>query len=773
MKPRSPDTGRFTIAGLPSLLAACALIAPSAAATDRAPQPNVGRTFETSTEAPPPKAPFRAGAPNVLVWVIDDLGFGQLGSFGGLIDTPNLDRLAAQGLRYTNYHTTPICSASRAALLTGRNSHSVHIGGHSALAVGFPGQDALVPREAGTIAENLRQSGYLTLALGKWDHLPPEQASAAGPFTYWPSGQSFDRFYGFLSFDADNFHPVLWADHQPLAAPQDPAYHLTTDLADKAMDWILARKGADSAPPFFVYWATGAVHSPHHAPASYLQRYRGRFDAGWDVARAEVLRRQKALGVIPRDTVLPPRPEGMPAWSSLTADQKRSYARAMEAFAAQLTHADAEFGRILDALAASGDLDNTLILVTSDNGASGEGAQHGTFSEWMFANGRVASVEQNFAFLDRWGGPETYPHYPLGWAVAGNTPFRYYKQTAFEGGTRVPLIVAWPKGIAARGELRGQYLHVADVTPTLLESADAQPAREVNGRAQSPLEGISFAYTFKEADTPTRKQVQYYEMYGNRAIWAEGWKAVIPHRTRTWDFMTQPPINDEGWELYDLQRDPTEQRNLAGREPGRLAQMIELFDQEARRYNVYPLTNTGAAQRARNARSEAALLARGGLWTYRGPVVRVPPANAPPIHNRSFQLAAKLDASRPEGVVVSFGGAHGGLALHVRDGVPVFSFRTIDLRSTRIAAHRPLPSGESELELRFERKTPDQAIARILIDGELVASGEIQGILPAAMLSSSETFDIGADEGSAPTSEYTGRNPFRGRIKEVRVQIAR
>ena len=759
---------------LTGLLSAAATAAVAPVAAQETPvAARIGKTFEESVQAPMPvDRRARAGAPNVLVWMIDDLGFAQIGSYGGLVDTPNLDRLAKQGLRYANYHTAPICSASRAAFLTGRNPHTVHVGGHSISAVGFPGQDARVPREAGTVAENLRQAGYITYAIGKWDHRPAEHASAAGPFTYWPSGQGFDRFYGFLNFDTDNFAPQLWSDHQPLPLRTEPNYHLTADMADKAIGYIASRDAAIERPPFFMYWATGAVHAPHHAPDAYLKRYRGRFDMGWDKAREEILRRQKALGLVPADVKMPPRPEGMPAWDSLSADHRRLYARAMEAFAAQLTHADEQFGRILAALEARGELANTLVMVTSDNGASAEGAEDGTFSELYTSNGYFPTVDENLRFYEGWGGPTTYPNYPMGWAVAGNTPFRFYKQSAHEGGSRVPLIVAWPQGIAARGELRSQFHHVSDLTPTILQSARVEPAPEVNGRKQMPFDGLSMTYSYTAPTAPSPKKVQYLEMYGNRAIWADGWKAVIPHRTKTWDFTIQPPITDNGWELYDTRHDFNEMNDLAASQPARLKRMLALFDQEARRYNVYPLTNTGAAQKSIREASDRAMRARGGLWTYDGPVSNIPERTAPPIHLRSFSMTAKLTSSVPaKGVVMAMGGRLGGMSLYVLDGRPVFGYQSLDQLPSRIAASSRLPAGASELGLEFTRQGRESARIRLTVNGKEVATGEVRGKLSTFLLSATETFDVGSDEGTAPSSDYLGPFPFTGRIEQVQFKV--
>ncbi|WP_195908681.1 arylsulfatase [Novosphingobium sp. Gsoil 351] len=735
-------------------------------------EPVIGKTIAESKEATIQRPAARPGAPNILVWMLDDTGFGQLSCYGGLVATPNIDRVAAKGLRYSNYHSTPICSASRAAFLTGRNSHEVHIGGHSAMSIGFPGQDALVPRSAGTIAENLRQAGYSTYAVGKWDHLPPGDASAAGPYTYWPSGQGFDRFYGFLSYDADNFAPLLWNDHTPVELPKDPAYHLSSDMADRAIEMIASRQAAGPGrEPFFLYWATGAVHSPHHAPDEWLQRFRGKFDKGWDVAREWTLKRQKELGLVPPDAQLPPRPEGMKSWAELSADERRIYARAMEAFAAQLAHADFEFGRIIDALEAQGELENTMVIVTSDNGASGEGAVTGTYSEQLMANGRFASVDQNLQHMDEWGRPGTYPLYPVGWAVAGDTPFRYYKQTTFEGGIRVPLIISWPKGIAEKGQIRGQYAHISDVMPTILQTAQVQPAATVNDVSQQPTSGTSLTYSYQQARAPDAKKVQYYEMYGNRAVWAGGWKAVMPHRLQTWDFKTQPPITDAGWQLYDQRKDFNELHNVAAENPAKLSEMIRLFDEEAGKYNVYPLTNTGAAQRLMADRGKRNLQARGGLFNYVGAVSRIPEALAPPIATHSFSMSMTVESERrSNGTLMAIGGRFGGLGLYLLNGIPTVAVRALDGELFTVRAPNEVV-GKSRIGLQFTRIGPEEARATISVNGKDVASSSVSGALSTFIFSGNETFDIGSDPGTTVLDGLDAPFKFAGAIGETRFAV--
>ncbi|RYD97585.1 MAG: arylsulfatase, partial [Sphingomonadales bacterium] len=524
----------------------------------------------TPRAAPAAPAPSQQ-RPNVLVWLMDDVGFAQVSCFGGLVETPNIDRVAAMGLRYSNYHTAPICSASRAALLTGRMPHSVHIGGHATAARDFPGYDAHIPAGAGTIAANLHAAGYTTYAVGKWDHLPNADVSTAGPFNYWATGQGFDRFYGFLSADTDNWEPQLVRDLTPIGRPQTSGYHLSADMADQAIAMIQARGAADPQRPFFLYWATGAAHAPHHAPAEWIARYKGKFDQGWDKVRETILQRQIARGVVPKGTRLAALPEEMPRWDSLSREERQLYARQMEAFAASLSYADAQFGRMLDALAAAGELDNTIVVVTSDNGASAEGGPNGLYNE-AAVTGAGLTVADNLAFLDRWGAPGTYPHYAYGWAVAGNTPFRYYKQTTHEGGTHVPLVVAWPRGIAARGELRGQFAHVSDIAPTLLAATGVPLAQTVNNVPQVPMEGQSLAATFASARAPGHEGPQYVELYGNKGLWQDGWQIVTSHRYRTWDWQTAKTF-DEPWELYDLRTDPGQNTNLAVKYPERVAAM--------------------------------------------------------------------------------------------------------------------------------------------------------------------------------------------------------
>lgn len=722
---------------------------------------------QAAPAGPPPAAEaVQAQRPNVLIWMMDDVGFAQLSCFGGLVPTPNIDRVARRGLRYTNYHTPPICSAARAAVLTGRNSHSVNIGGHSAVARPFPGYNGRIPPSAATMAESFRQAGYATFAVGKWDHVPPDEVTPAGPTTYWPLRQGFERFYGFLAAETDNFDPLLWDGNTPRNRPAGEHYHLSADLADQAIAMIGARDAANRRAPFFLYWATGAAHAPHHAPQDWVARFAGKFDMGWDRAREAILARQKALGLVPKDARLSPRPEPVPAWGSVPADEKKLYARQMEVFAAALAHADAQFGRLLDELERRGELDNTIVVVVSDNGASAEGGPTGSYHELLFARGALPSAQENLPFLSRWGGPQTYPHYAMGWAVAGNTPFRNYKQTTYEGGTRVPLVVSWPRGIAAAGEARDQFVHASDIAPTLLAAAGVKPAQVAQDTAQSPFEGRDFRYSFtaKAADGP---RSQYFEMFGHKGLWADGWKAVTYSKLETWNMKGAGRI-DRPWELYDLRKDPGETTDLARSRPDKLAELDREFDAQARRFNVYPI-----ADQAMMNRELAPLIAqdfarRKGQWRYPGPVARIAGTNVPPIYRGTFTVRARIEADREgaTGPVFAHGGRMGGAGFYLSGGRPTFVARAMTGEAVILAADSLLPAGSHELELRVAPagQEPDLHRVTILADGKEVLAAEARFQIPAG---AGDTFEIGRDDGSAVGEGYAPGTDFPGRIREV------
>jgi len=712
--------------------------------------------------------PREAARPNVLIWMLDDVGFAQLSCFGGLVPTPNIDRIAARGLRYTNYHTPPICSAARATLLTGRNSHSVHIGGHAAVARDFPGYDGRIPAGAGTIAENFRQAGYATFALGKWDHVPPGETTPAGPTGYWPLRQGFDRFYGFLAAETDNFDPLLWQDNAPTSRPEQPDYHLSADLADRAVAAIEGRNATDPAAPFFLYWATGTAHAPHHAPADWIARFRGKFDMGWDKARAMILAGQKAQGLQPKNAKLAPRPELMPAWDSLKPEERQLYARQMEVFAAALAYSDAQFGRILDALERRGELDNTIVVIVSDNGASAEGGPTGSYHELLFARGALPSAAENLAFMDRWGGSGTYPHYALGWAVAGNTPYRNYKQTTYEGGTRVPLVIAWPKGIAARGEVRGQFVHASDVAPTLLGAAGVGMAAMVNNAPQLPFEGRDFRYSFAATGAPPSR-AQYFEMFGHKGLLADDWKIVSYSKLETWN-MFGPGRTDRPWELYNLKQDPGETADLAGSRPDKLAELDREFDAQARRFNIYPIADQAAMNRELGPKIAADFARRQGRWSYPAPVARLVPPNVPPLARGAFTLRAQVTVASDgaSGPIFAHGGRMGGTGLYLDHGKPTFVVRAMTGAAQFFAATKPLGTGTHQVELRLAPVAGGTAngerTVAIVVGGEVLLSQTGRFEVPGGP---GETFEVGRDDGSAVGENYRPGTAFPGEIRNV------
>jgi arylsulfatase len=710
------------------------------------------------------------GAPNVIIWLLDDTGFGQIGAFGGLVATPNIDRVGAKGLIYNNFHSTSLCSPTRASLLTGRNHHAVGVGSHSAAPVGFPGYFGKVSASAGSIGRIFQRCGYTTFAAGKWDQLPGKDASVAGPFDQWPSGQGFDHFKGFLAADTNNFLPSMWADHTSIE-PQvgNPDYHLSTDMADTAIQWITGQRSAAPERPWFLYWATGAVHAPHHAPQSDIDAYKGQFDKGWDVAREEVLERQKKLGIVPASAQLPPRPVELPAWDSLSAADKKMAARQMEAMAAQLTHADREFGRILDMLERTGQLDNTFILVTSDNGASAEGGPAGTYNEVRNLSGSLATTEMNQRFFVKWGGPETHNHYAAGWALAGNTPFNYYKQSTAGGGVNAPMVLSWPKGIAARGEIRSQFGHVNDVMPTLMEAAGIAAPKMMDGVEQQRIDGVSLSYSFAAPRAEERHKVQYFELFGNRGIYLDGWKAVALASTKPWDLHTFRDPEKAQWKLYDLRNDFNELSDLAKERPEKLKELLDAFDREARANNVYPIGNNYQQKAVVDAEEQMRL--RNGKWVFLPPgATRIPYSRAAPIYGKSFTVTADLSLpdTTQNGVIFAQGGNTGGFVLWMDKGVPVFTHNYFGEDRYDVRALQPLATGDRTLNIRLT-SLPNGSAEVIMDDGtEEVARANIPRLQPTTT-GLNDVFDVGEDSGTPVSDRYTAPNPFSGVIRRITI----
>ncbi len=738
----------------------------------------IDKEYENSREDWPvrPKAP--AGAPNVLVILLDDVGFAHFGAYGGLTPTPNIDKLAAGGLTYTNFQSPALCSPARAAILAGRNHHSIGFGSHAATAMGFPGYNGFVPPQAASGAKVLQQHGFTTYALGKWDHVPAREVSAAGPFLGWPSADGFDHFYGFPNADHNNFVSVMYENHRPTnPSVGKPDYHLSTDMADRAIYWITAQKSVAPDRPFMMQWAPGAMHAPHHAPRAYLDKFKGKFDMGWDAAREMILKNQIARGIMPASTRLAPRPADIPAWDSLTPEQKKMYARQTEAFAAQLNHVDHEIGRMVATLERTGMLENTLIMLTSDNGASGEGGLEGTHNELLVLNGiSNTPMAENQKFYDQWGTAETNNHHHAGWAMAGNTPFRYFKQTNHNGGTAIPMIVHWPKGIRAKGELRHQYHHIIDVAPTFLDVVGTPIPDVVDGVKQMPFDGVSMKYSFDDAKAPTQHPVQYYEMYGHRALYDRGWKAVTLHGNRMpWVIAGTFDFDKDVWELYKVDEDPGEANDLAEKYPEKLAELKKRWNEEALKYNVYPLYDDLAARAANIAKMAGA---PRSTYTFFPPGAEfINEALSPPVKNRSHTITASMETDgETNGVIVAAGGYYGGYTLFVKDDIVTYTYNAFDENYYTIKSSKPLTPGKHEVKFVYEA-VPGAGQGKatgkgtIFIDGAEVGRGTIDRTVPG-MFSVSEPFDVGGDNGGAVDRKaYTSPFKFSNQLDWVRFDL--
>lgn len=733
----------------------------------------VAATRGASTPARPWEATAPAGAPNVLLILLDDAGYGQCGTFGGLVPTPTLDALAAQGLRYNRFHVTALCSPTRAALLTGRNHHAVGMGTITNLATDFPGYNAAIPKTAALLPQVLQMNGYATAAFGKWHLIPEQEAKVSGPFDHWPTRQGFDHFYGFLNGETDQWYPELTEGTKPVEMIAPPGrkadYTLNEDLADHAIAWIKEEKSLAPERPFFVYFAPGATHEPLQAPKAWIDRFRGQFDMGWDRYREMVFARQKKLGVIPADAELTPRPKEIPAWDSLTPEQKKVEARLMEVFAGFLAQADHEIGRVIEAVRATGQMDNTMIVfIAGDNGASLEGGLEGTSNAMASINGVGPTTAQMLRELDALGGPHTTPHYPVGWAWAGNSPFQWGKRIGSHlGGTRDPMVIAWPKGIAGHGELRSQFEDVTDIAPTVLEAAHLPTPRVVNGVVQQRMDGASFVSTFASAAAAETRSTQYFEMLGNRAIYQDGWMAASRSGLLPWVYTTQPPPdpNKQPWELYHLSTDYSEARDVAAANPAKVAEMGRTFDAEAKRNQVYPLDPQFGGRQARP---------QGHHFRYYTGTGHLYLSLTPAYENHSHTITAyvTIPAGGANGVLMADGGEGGGFSLFLTDGRPSYTYNFFKRWSTTIAAPEALPPGPAKVTVRFvdAGKGPGgPAEVTLLVNDRVVGSAHLRETVRMAF-SFEETFDVGEDSASA-VGDYESPFPFTGTIGHIDLDI--
>jgi arylsulfatase A-like enzyme len=721
------------------------------------------------------KAPKRA--PNVVLVLIDDMGFGQPSTFGGAIAMPTLDRLAAEGLRYTNFHTAALCSPTRAALLTGRNHHTNNTGAVQDVATAFPGQTGKRPPSVAPLAEILRLNGYNTAAFGKWHLTPLWETSTSGPFDLWPTRSGFEKFYGFLGGEANQWAPLLYDGTLEVELPNDPSYYLTTDLASRAISWLRAQRSLTPDKPFFMYFAPGATHAPHHVGKEWADRYKGRFDAGWDAYRAETLARQLRLGVVPPGTKLAPKPAAVKDWATLSADEKRLFAREMEVYAGFGEETDHEVGRLVAALEDLGVMDDTLfIYIAGDNGASAEGGPSGMFNEMSFFNGVPETLQDVIGKLDQWGGPTTFPHYAIGWAVAGDTPCAYAKQVASDcGGTLDGMVIRWPKGIKARGETRAQFSHVIDIAPTVLEVAGLPEPRSVNGAAQKPMAGTSLAYSFADRGAKERHATQYFEIAGNRAIYHDGWFARTVHRA-PWEQTPRAPLAADKWELYDRSRDFSLAQDLAAQQPQRLAELQKLFLAEAVKYDVLPIDDRSIERLDPAVAGRPDLMGgRTTLTLYDGMTGMLENAFIN-VKNRSSSITAEIEipAGGASGVILAQAGRFGGWSLYLDDGKPVYAYNWIGRETYTVAAAQPVAPGEAEVRLDFAYDGGGRGkggTATLFVNGRQVAEGRIEHTNPI-MFSADEAADVGVDEGTPVTEAYTAfGSRFTGRIRKVTVEL--
>jgi arylsulfatase A-like enzyme len=753
------------------------------------PEPDQAQVVTTALDIEDQTAAFEpirptaspAGAPNVVIVVMDDLGYGTSTAFGGPCAMPAADALANGGLRYSRFHVTALCSPTRQALMTGRNHHSVGMGGTTEMATSAPGYNGFRPRSAATLAQILQANGYSTAAFGKWHQTPPREISPVGPFDRWPTGEGFDTFYGFMGAEMNHWYPLLYEGTTPVEPTRRPeeGYHLSEDLADRAIEWVRTQRTLTPDRPFFTYLAFGASHAPLHVAPEWREKYLGRFDHGWDEQRDRTLAVQKRLGVVPEDTELARWADNVPHWDELSETQRRLASRFMETFAGFTEHADHQVGRFVAAMDELGELDNTLfVYLIGDNGASGEGGIEGTTVEHRLGHGIVDDPEAMLADLDRIGGPETYPIAPVGWALALNTPFQWTKQVASHfGGTRDGLIVHWPAGIADRGSVRDQFHHVIDILPTVLDCAGIPQPTSVAGVDQKPIEGTSMRYTFADPDATERRRTQYFEMCGNRGIYHEGWMAVTRHGI-PWEMIPEGgrSFSDDIWELYHVDADFSQAHDLAAEHPERLRELQDLFLIEAAKYQVFPLDPRVTERENPTLAGRIDLLGDRQSVTYRGGMRRFTEETTPNVKNRSHSITADVDV--PEtgvtGVVVAQGGRFGGWSLYCSEGRVRYDYNYFDLTHFTVGADARLSPGRHEIRMEFHYDGGGHGLGgdvALIVDGTKMAQGRVERTIPY-YFSFDETLDVGVDLGTPVTSDYPAvDNAFTGTVHTVRIDL--
>jgi arylsulfatase A-like enzyme len=717
------------------------------------------------------KAP--KGAPNVVVVLIDDMGFGASSRFGGPVNMPFLEKIAAEGISYNRFHTTALCSPTRMALLTGYNHHSNNAGSIMETATAFPGNTGVRPQSITPMAEVLRQNGFSTAAFGKYHETPPWEISLSGPFDRWPTHSGFEKFYGFIGGETNQWSPLIYDGTTQVETPKDPNYHFTVDMTNQAISWVRMQQALTPDKPFMMYFATGATHAPHHAPKEYIEKYKGKFDQGWDKVREETLERQKKLGLVPQNAKLAPRPVDIKAWESLSADEKKMYARQMEVYAGFGEHTDHEIGRLFTAIEDLGVMDNTVfIYIVGDNGASAEGTMNGLFNEMTYFNGVPESLQDMLKHYDEWGGPNTYPHYAAGWAVAMDAPFSYTKQVASDfGGTRNGMVIRWPKGIKGKGEIRSQFSHVIDIAPTVYEVCKVPAPKTVNGIEQDPIEGKSLVYSFNDSAAKETHTVQYFEMFGNRAVYSDGWYARTIHRP-AWDRKPLQPLDKDPWELYNSNEDFSLSNNVAAQNPDKLKELQALFMTEAEKYHVLPIDDRLLE------RTDAKTVGRPDVMGTRTSVTYGEGMNGMGVDifistkNTSYTITSEVEvAANASGVMVCQGGRFGGFSFYLRNGRPSFTYNYLGLVIYNIVSGKPLTPGKHTVAYDF--KYDGGGLGKggkgtITVDGNKVAEGRIEQTQPG-IFSVDDLADVGTDDGT-PVTNYGASPHFNGKLGKVKIE---
>jgi len=742
------------------------------------PEPAAITEMDARKASPPPRfdVEMPKGAPNVVVVLLDDIGFGHSSPFGGPINMPTLQALADNGLRYNRFHTTALCSPTRTALLTGRNHHVNNAGAIMELATAFPGNTGVRPQSVTPLAQVLRMNGYSTAAFGKYHETAPWEVSVSGPYDRWPTHSGFDKFYGFIGGETNQWSPAIYDGVTRVEQPHLPNYHFTTDMTNQAIAWARFQQALTPDKPFFMYYAPGALHAPHHTPKEWIAKYKGKFDQGWDKLREETLARQLKLGVVPPGTKLTPRPAEIPAWDSLSADQKRLFARQMETYAGFGEQTDFEVGRLVQAIKDMGEMDNTLfIYIVGDNGSSAEGGPDGSYNEMLALNGIVSDVSSQLTHIDEWGGPNTFPHFAVGWALAGDTPFQWTKQVASHfGGTRNGMVISWPARIKAHGEIRSQFHHVIDIAPTVLEAAGLPEPRQVNGVKQHPMDGVSMVYTFDDAKAQDRHRTQYFEMFGNRAIYHDGWVAATRHSI-PWLSVKLPPLDQDRWELYHVDEDFSEANDLAAQNPQKLKELQDLFIQEAIRNHVLPIDDRRVERFDASLAGRPDLMGpRTSLTLYEG-MTGITENAFINVKGRSYTITAEVEvpSGGADGVIIAQAGKFGGWSLYMKGGHAKQVYNFGGLQWTTVSSPQALTPGAHTVQYEFiydGGRPGSGGTSRLSVDGKQVGVAKVPRTMPF-VYSGDEGVDVGTDNETAVTSDYKeGANRFSGTIRKVTIQ---